>query len=220
MTAHARDVLDAARRPGGAEPSSAPEARPLVLIAFRDHWTGALVHAELLERGHDAACAGAVAAAVVTSTRANLARASVIVVEDATLSSPHDRAALAWLRALDPTRTVVLLTSATADVADGPWDMVLRRPITIAQIADVVEQLVDAGDAPASRAPEPSRARPPPEGFEVRVALPWPMVRCRGCLASRHCEVPRTPAAKGTVIAAVVTFGLEHDACGRGGGPP
>jgi hypothetical protein len=93
------------------EPLSARGMRPVVLLALADHSRCSALRADLIERGRDAACVGSVAAAVVLSAPTLLARASVFVVEEATLSA-LDRAALAWIRALDPLRAGVLITSA------------------------------------------------------------------------------------------------------------
>jgi hypothetical protein len=192
-----------------SEPLSSRDLRPIVLLALADHFTCTKLRGDLIERGHEAACVMGVAAAIILSAPSMLARASVFVVEDSTLS-PQDRNALAWIRALDPLRAIVVITSRVEDVHDDGqlWDGVLTRPVEASELCDVVGALGDraaAHDAAARRA-----ARRAPSGFELRVGFPWPMVRCTRCSAARHCEAPRDAVEQGIVMAALVTFGLSH----------
>jgi len=191
------------------EPLSGRDLRPIVLLALADHFTCTKLRGELIERGRDAACVISVTAAIVLTAPIILARASVFVVEDSTLL-PHDRAALAWIRALDPLRAIVMITSGVEDDTEV-WDGVLRRPVVASELCDVVGALGDRAATPDATA-RPA-ARRVPSGFELRIGLPWPMIRCTRCSATRHCEAPRDAVEQGIVIAAIVTFGLSHAGC-------
>ena len=192
----------------------------LVLLAFHDHWTCALLRAELLERGVAAVCLRAVAAALLPASPVSLAAPLVVVAEQA---SPAERAvlggrdgeALAWLRALGVLRAAVLVTSADADVIDDAWDRVMRRPIVLGDIADVAKKLAGAGaSSPGHRRRGRVRSQTPTvAGFEIRIGPPWPAVRCTRCSASRQCEAARTESALGEVRANIATFGLAHAGC-------
>ena len=194
---------------GTSEPLSGSDLRPIVLLALADRFTGTKLRGELIERGRDALCVMSASAAVILSAPNVVARASVFVVDDATLT-PQDCAALEWIRALDPLRAIVMVTSGVED--DGElWDGVLTRPVVANELFEVVGALGDRAAAP-DRAARPA-ARRVPSGFELRVGFPWPMVRCLRCEAVRHCEAPRDAVEQGIVIAALVTFGLSHADC-------
>ena len=195
-----------------SEPLSRRDLRPIVLLALADHFTCTKLRGDLIERGRDAACVISVAAAIVLSAPTMLARASVFVVEDSTIS-PQDRNALTWIRALDPLRGIVLIAGGVDAAGDDKelWDGVLTRPVVANELCEVVGALADraAGPDVTSRL----AARRAPAGFELRVGFPWPMVRCTRCSATRHCEAPRDAVEQGIVIAALVTFGLAHASC-------
>jgi hypothetical protein len=179
---------------------------PAILLAFGDRWTATLLRAELLERGHEASRTTHVARAILTSESG---RIRVLAVEHPTISA-RDRLVVEWFRKLTGTPKVVLLTGASADVEPGPWDRVLRRPITIGSIAEVITELAygepafDAVECPSDMALR---------GFEVRLGDPWPMIRCARCRNSRHCERPHTGVEERTSLVALVDFAVQHDGC-------
>jgi hypothetical protein len=179
---------------------------PAILLAFGDRWTATLLRAELLERGHEASRTTHVARAILTSESGPI---RVLAVEHPTMSA-RDRLVVEWFRTLAGTPKVVLLTSASADVGPGPWDRVLRRPITIGRIADVITELVH-GEAALDAAGHPTDMAL--RGFEVRLGDPWPMIRCVLCRASRHCGPPHTDVEERASLVALVDFAVQHVGC-------
>src|SRR4051794_36960825 len=62
-------------------PKADLELERSVLLAFRDHWTGALLRAELIERGQAAGCVVNLGAALLSSVRQSQRRVAVVLAE-------------------------------------------------------------------------------------------------------------------------------------------
>lgn len=202
-------------------PLGAASFRPLsnvdhgasVIVALADGWTGSLLHAELGVRGYRAGCVEHVASALLAPERLRTVR--VLVAEHATLSE-RDRLVLDWLRAFDAAPAVALLVRERDDGGEDGTDRMLRRPITVGEIADAVEALAGPRVAPdGAISPSPDFA--PLRGFAVRLGPPWPMIRCGRCAATRHCDMPETPVDRERVRVALAKFGLAHQACASSG---
>jgi hypothetical protein len=173
-----------------------PDVMPSALIVMPEHWTAALLKAELLERGWDAACAPSMAEGLVLAAGRKI---SVALVDQAALSS-RDPRLLAWAVAHEGMR-LVLLTGAMTEQARGPWQRVLRRPLSLGAIADA---LASSASAPSPRVET---------GFSVRLDKPWPAIACAHCGRSRHYEMPRGEGEMRAVEADLPAFVVEHARC-------
>jgi len=172
------------------------------LLAFGEHWTCAVVRAELIERGVNGRCAPAVSVGLLLGDFDGLP--DLLVVENETLSE-HDRLVLDVFGSLGALGATVLVTDASSPVR-GRWDRVLRRPIAVGGVADGVEEVLRA----SSRAPAVSTEPASIEGSEVRLGAPWPMIRCTRCSSSRHCELPQLPQQHARARTELAKFALEH----------
>src|SRR5581483_1829342 len=97
----------------------------------------------------------------------------------------------------------VLLIAADGGIPRGPWDRVLRRPVTI---GFVVECLVTIEAGPHVLPESPIQS-----AVEVRLGPPWPAARCHACGHARHCQLPPHPADWRMVCQALLQFSVEHD---------
>ncbi|HEY8072729.1 MAG TPA: hypothetical protein VIF62_01435, partial [Labilithrix sp.] len=85
------------------------------------------------------------------------------------------------------------------------WDVVLRRPVRGVELLRAAEAL--------ARTPPSAAAAPPTfRGFDVRLAEPWPMIRCGTCGSARHCESPRTPIEDARARRQLAAFAVVHEA--------
>ena len=145
-------------------------AEPVVWIIERDHWVRATLRAELIERGFDAvgfeSPHDAVAALAIPAEGH-----PVVVVVDLASQQTEPSALAAFLRAgsrLVGCGSSVKLSGAEA--GDITWSAMLRRPVSLGTIADVVASQVDAAVRPPSPGPPRSpltasgRAREPGRG--------------------------------------------------------
>ena len=114
---------------------------PLIWIIDAEHWPRALLRAELIERGYDAV--------------------GFVTVDDALRVMPQRRpdAIVVELRHLAPEEVarlfggdvpVIAIAPTTTEpwVDEFPWAAILRRPVSIGEIADVA-----AGFSPPNPAP-------------------------------------------------------------------
>ncbi len=114
---------------------------PRILLIMPDQWPRALLRASLREAGYDAVGARTVEGAQRQGRPARERGPVALVVVD------HDAAVgeTAPLRDLtsalgDP--PVVLLAHATREPPAGPWTRVVRRPLSVAELSDVVKAIV------------------------------------------------------------------------------
>jgi hypothetical protein len=188
------------------------ELEPGVLVALGDEWTCGVLRTELIERGHEVTCVTRIASALLMMDVEPTRPVCAVVVEQATLSE-RDRVVLEWFRALEAAPPIVLVTGAAAlKPVEGPWDRVLREPMTMDAIADVVGHIT-RGDIEPNRATRRPGECAPLRGFELTLGPPWPRIRCPRCSARRHCEMPRSPSERELVRAALVKFGVQHESC-------
>jgi hypothetical protein len=119
---------------------SESEAPARVWIVGADHWPRAYLRAELIERGYDAVGFEDVADALFELARGPAPRPRLVVV-DLHEPSPAETLVAALFRLGVPVVGVAGATGTAADHAGGrPWAALLRRPVTIGAIADVVER--------------------------------------------------------------------------------
>jgi hypothetical protein len=194
---------------------------PWIALILEEFWTCALLRAELLERGRSAACVGRLGVLLVASRPAPMNAPMVIVADESALSG-RDRGALRWMRAVGAPMRTVVIAHATVDV-EGPWDRVVRRPISLGDVATIVNGMAHELRSTPRPVRETEQIGPrasstgtlsafePIAGLELRMGPPWPMIRCPSCNASRHCKTPGTPGEIREVQEALVNFALVHD---------
>jgi hypothetical protein len=175
----------------------------MAVLVLEDHWTCALLRAELIEGMRDSECAPSLRLALLRRREAP----NVLLV-DQHLISGAECAALEALASMDD-RARVLLLGGGVEVPLGPWDRVLRRPILAAELLGVLERALD-GKLPRLR------PRRDPDGVVLRRSAPWPMISCATCHTARHYEAPRGPPEVAMVAGDAALFVLEHDRCGIG----
>ena len=135
-----------------ANPPPAAEPPPVWLVGA-ERWPRALLRAELIERGYEAS--GFARLADLVSALPAAREPPVVIVLDLS-GQALAPAALAALAATGiPVLAVAGATEAAAPAVRGfPWAALLRRPVTLGQIADAV----------ARAAPGASRGRARPAG--------------------------------------------------------
>ena len=123
---------------------------PRVLLVMPEQWPRALLRAALREVGYDAIGTRTVRGARTLLTSGE-GRGSVrlILLDQDALTEDAQRD-LEMLRR-DSDAPLVLLAPATRRVSEGGWTGVLRRPLTVGELAQAIEQLVPL--APAARRP-------------------------------------------------------------------
>ena len=119
-------------------------ADPRIAVALDDHWACALVCAELREDACDASCVDRVAPVLLLSEAAEAGSIRAVVLEREHLRE-RDVAALKWSRAIDGEPAVLLLAAAGAELPSGPWDLVMRRPVTLGALLTLVMAAACAG---------------------------------------------------------------------------
>jgi hypothetical protein len=119
---------------------------PRVLLVLPDQWPRALLRAELREEGYDAVGARSLEEALVYRPEvAERGPVRLLLVEGDVVGE----GALADLLARHGNPPAVVLAHAGQEVPPGRWARVLRRPVSIADLARVVRELVPLGGAPA-----------------------------------------------------------------------
>jgi hypothetical protein len=175
-----------------------------IAIAVEDHWTCALLCAELRERGLRARCVDHLAAALLLSEEEEREPTRLVVTEARVLQGA-DVPALQSLRAVDGRPAVLLIAPANSAVPDGPWDRLLRRPLTFGSLVECIGKATETAprrDADGGLA-----------GIVVRTGLPWPAVSCARCNTSRQCEAPRDARERERVRIAIAQFIVAHRTC-------
>jgi CheY-like chemotaxis protein len=117
---------------------------PRILIVIPAHWTRALLRAELREAGYDAVGARDLLEALAGDP-APPGPVRLILLDQEALAAGDEQLLedlLARLRQRYPGALMVLLTSATHKAPEGPFQQVLRRPMSIADIVRAIERVV------------------------------------------------------------------------------
>jgi hypothetical protein len=118
-----------------------PGFRPLVLIIMGDQWPRALLRAELLETGYEAVGARSLEEGL-QRIGAPPERGAVRVVVVDWDSAADIEAEGRDLAELGIGVQRVLVAKGGATLPPGDWSRVLRRPVSIGDIVDVVRSLV------------------------------------------------------------------------------
>ena len=121
-----------------------------VLIVSGDQWMRAGLRAELRERGFDAVGARDLAeAARYARPVGGRGPVGLLVVDQVSLGDELDARALERLRGRLGAPPTVLVAAGNREAASGDWTAVLRRPITIGEIADYVGRVIPNARADA-----------------------------------------------------------------------
>jgi hypothetical protein len=121
---------------------AAPEPPPRVLLVMPDQWPRALLRAELRERGYDALGAPGLAAALAYPVSVPERGPVRLLLLDQTAVGADEGPLLARLVERHGHPAGVLLTRTGQAPTGGGWTRVLRRPVTIAALADAVTSLL------------------------------------------------------------------------------
>lgn len=116
---------------------------PRIVIVSNDQWVRAGLRGELRERGYDAVGARDVADAVHAS-RPDPGRGPVrlVLVDQTLLGAELEADAIERLHRATWRARLVLVAPANRKEAAGPWTDILRRPITVGDIADYISQIL------------------------------------------------------------------------------
>ena len=123
---------------------------PRVLLVMPEQWPRALLRAALREVGYDAIGTRTVRGArtLLTSGEGRGPVRLILLDQDALTEDAQED--LEMLRR-DSDAPLVLLAPATRRVSEGGWTGVLRRPLTVGELAQAIERLVPL--SPAARRP-------------------------------------------------------------------
>ncbi|GBD32665.1 MAG: hypothetical protein KatS3mg081_2620 [Gemmatimonadales bacterium] len=105
-------------------------------------WTRALLIAEFSEAGYDAVGASRVLTALrYSADDPERGPIRAILLEDHALD-PEGRALLGELYGKHPAALKIVVTGAVATPPGGPWDEIIRRPVSIGEIVTRVGALL------------------------------------------------------------------------------
>ena len=121
-----------------------PGLPPRILVVMPAQWPRALLRAELRERGYDAAGARDLLEALGESGPAGAPVRLILIDQDALAEGDpallHDL--VQRLVEHHPAAAVVLLAGTMHKAPEGPWQQVLRRPMSISDIVTAVQLAV------------------------------------------------------------------------------
>lgn len=125
-----------------------PARLPRILIVSDDQWLRAGLRGELRERGYDAVGARDLEEARRTARpEPGRGPVSMVLVDQASLGDEIDSDIVHDLRRATSDASVVLITPGNRREAEGEWTDVIRRPISIGEIADYIERALPSGHA-------------------------------------------------------------------------
>lgn len=123
-------------------PSPKKEPAPRILLVLSEHWTRALLRAELLERGYDAIGApDLITALLYRPVERERGPVRAILIDQEIVSQRASRL-LELLISRHRNPPVLLLASALLSAPSGPWERVLHKPAALGEIAAALEQTV------------------------------------------------------------------------------
>jgi hypothetical protein len=134
-----------------------PSSAPRVLLIVPEHWPRALLRAALRETGYDAVGAPGLAGALhYRATDPDRGPVRLLVIDQDALRAPEAERELAAL--IDRHRGPALMLLAKGGATPLPpvagetdWRRIVRRPASIAEVADAVRELLPL--PPEGRAP-------------------------------------------------------------------
>ena len=113
-----------------------------VIIVSHEQWARAGLRAELRERGVDAVGVRDIPEALTQHPKSERGPVRLLLIDQDTLSDDVHAGMLARVRARLGDPRVVLLAQATRETPSGDWALILRRPVTIGEVADAVLRLL------------------------------------------------------------------------------
>lgn len=124
---------------------------PRIILVLPDQWKRALLRAALREGGYDAAGAVDLENALhYESSELNRGPVRLLILDQEAVDQDAG-ARLPTLRSRHPDAFTLLLGRSAGDPPRGRWDHILRRPMSVGDITDAVEQLLPLA---------PTQARP------------------------------------------------------------
>jgi DNA-binding response OmpR family regulator len=130
------------------------EGETVVWLVESDHWPRALLRAELIERGYDAIGFPSLDEAIVRLAVERERRPALVFLDLA--GQPVSRGAVALLSAGGvPVLGLAAATDPSSDLAGLGLTAVLRRPLSLGEIADAIERTLTSlrGRPPGTRPP-------------------------------------------------------------------
>lgn len=117
-------------------------AAPRVLIVMADQWPRALLRAALRDVGYDAVGTRSLESALrLPDVEVDRGPVRLIVIDQSAVGDSIGPE-LEELLARHSTPLLLLLASATVEAPAGPWQRVLRRPVSVADIVAAVEKML------------------------------------------------------------------------------
>jgi hypothetical protein len=115
---------------------------PRVLLVMPQQWPRALLRSALREAGYDAVGTRTLSSALrIPVTMPGRGPVRAIVIDQGALDDERD-GRLARLLAAHDEPAAMLLARSTSVTPPGPWQRVLRRPVSVADIVDAVQALL------------------------------------------------------------------------------
>lgn len=188
-----------------------PATHEKIVLVISDHTTRVLLNAELLGHGYDVVAVRSFGEALMgPPVEPERGPVRLIIIDDEPCISAEDGPLLDVLVARYHPASFLLLASGIRPVPPGPWQTVVRRPVSIGELATVVDQTLSyAREERLKPAARPFR----PGKFTIREGPPWPRIRCHGCGLSRHYEPFRTRQERHEIRDDFHHFMLEHSGC-------
>ena len=112
---------------------------PRVLLVMPEQWPRALLRAALRETGYDAVGTRTLSSALrVNPDETDRGPVRLVILDQSVLSGDAD-GELAELLARNNSPATILLARPTLAVPDGPWQRVLRRPVSVGEIVEAAQ---------------------------------------------------------------------------------
>ena len=132
-------------------PSAESSPPPRVLLVMPEQWPRALLRAALREVGYDAVGTRTLSSALrVNADEPDRGPIRLVILDQSVLGAEVD-SQLAALVARNSSPATILLARPTLAIPDGPWQRVLRRPVSVGEIVAAAQ---------ASLPLSPERRRP------------------------------------------------------------
>lgn len=126
-----------------ATPQQPRRFAPRVLLVMPDQWTRALLRAALREVGYDALGTRTIESALrIPGVDPDRGAVRLIIIDQPALTGAGEDEALSRLLARHGAPATLLLVRATVTMPTGPWQRVLRRPVSVAEIVSAAADML------------------------------------------------------------------------------
>jgi hypothetical protein len=177
------------------------------VLVLPEHWSSAGLLAMLLERGLDTQVAPTLRTAILNTPLERRVPPGIVLLELDALSN-GDADVLTALAEVSIRPKLLLLAHAATELPAGPWDRVLRRPVSLAEIAAALEDMARPAKGVAWLEHRGVVSTGPK--FRGTLGLPWPRIVCQVCGGSRHQEMPRADEEQAVVVVDLLSFVVQH----------